>query len=82
MTVRIVASGAVELLGDCSEEDAEPLLQFLLSAPPEVTVDWRGCRRAHAAIVQVLMAARPRLLGPPADAGLSAWVEPAIARPG
>jgi hypothetical protein len=81
MTVRIAASGAVELLGACSMEDAEPLLQFLLCAPPQVTVDWRGCHSAHAAIVQVLMAARPRLLGPPADAGLRAWVEPAIARP-
>jgi hypothetical protein len=80
MTVRIGPSGFVELLGACPSADAEPLLQLLLAAP-ERAVDWRGCHSAHTAVVQVLMAARPRLLGPPADTGLKDWVEVAISRP-
>lgn len=78
MTVRITASGCIELVGACSGADAEPLLQLLL-ADPKATVDWRDCRGAHTAVVQVLMAVRPRLLGPPADARLKDWVAPAIA---
>ncbi|HVC30377.1 MAG TPA: STAS domain-containing protein [Steroidobacteraceae bacterium] len=80
MTARMTGGGMIELAGDCSSEDAEPLLRLLLSHPRAV-VDWRGCRRAHAAVVQVLMAARPALRGPPADAGLAQWVEPVITRP-
>ncbi|MGH8320120.1 MAG: hypothetical protein ACREUL_19480 [Steroidobacteraceae bacterium] len=79
MTVRIGPSGFIELLGACPSEDAEPLLQLLLTAP-ETAVDWRGCRGAHTAVIQVLMAARPRLLGPPGDPRLKDWIEPVIAR--
>jgi hypothetical protein len=81
MTVRIAPSGFIELLGACPSQDAEPLLQSLLCTP-QATVDWRGCQSAHTAVVQVLMAVRPRLLGPPAGAALSAWIEPVIARAG
>ena len=81
MTVRTSAGGSgdigIELVGACPGADAEPLLQLLLSHPG-ATVDWRGCRSAHTAVVQVLMAVRPRLLGPAADACLNDWVAPAI----
>ena len=78
MTVRIRASGVIELVGTCPSEDAEELLKALLSTPG-ATVDWRGCLGAHGAVIQVLMAAKPRLLGPPADTLLKDLVEPAIA---
>ncbi len=77
MTVRIGADGCIELVGACSSADAEPLLQHLL-ADPAATVDWRDCHGAHTAVVQVLLAVRPKLLGPPADARLEDWVAPAI----
>jgi hypothetical protein len=77
MTVRVGAGGHIELVGACPGADAEPLLQLLL-ADPGATVDWRDCRSAHTAVVQVLMAVRPKLLGPPADAHLEDWVTPAI----
>lgn len=77
MTIRIATNGVIELLGVCASEDAEPLLEQLLAAPG-ATVDWRDCRQAHTAVVQVLLAAKPKLLGPPADAHLKNWVEPAI----
>lgn len=78
MTVRIAAGGGIELVGICPSGDAEPLLQLLL-ADPGATVDWRDCRGAHTGVVQVLMAVKPKLLGPPADARLKDWVAPAIA---
>lgn len=77
MTVRTGASGGIELVGVCPSGDAEPLLQLLL-ADRGASVDWRQCRGAHAAVVQVLMAVKPQLLGPPADARLKDWVAPAI----
>lgn len=78
MTVRTAADGTIELSGDCPLEDAEPLLRLLLSATPAV-VDWRQCRAAHTAVIQVLMAAGPTLRGPPADDRLAGWVAPALA---
>lgn len=80
MTVRIAASGCIELSGTCPGADAEPLLQLLL-ADPAATIDWRGCQGAHTAVVQVLMAVKPKLLGPPADSRLEDWVAPVIANP-
>lgn len=80
MTVRAGGAGFIELSGDCPSADAEPLLQLLLAAPG-ATVDWRGCRSAHTAVVQVLFAAKPQLLGPPGDARLRDWVAPAITSP-
>jgi hypothetical protein len=78
MTIRLTADGTIELEGTCSSDDAEPLMQHLL-ATPNPTVDWRGCEAAHTAVVQVLMAASPKLLGPPADVLLEKWVQPLLA---
>jgi len=80
MTVRAGSDGSIELIGTCASAEAEPLLQLLI-ATPAATVDWRECRGAHTAVVQVLMAARPNLLGPAADPGLEQWVAPAIGSP-
>lgn len=77
MTVRAGGGALVELLGLCPSTDAEPLLQLLLQTPG-ATVDWRNCEGAHTAVIQVLMAATPKLLGPPANAHLEAWVAPAL----
>lgn len=79
MTVRVATPGCIELVGACPSGDAEPLLQLLL-AEGGATVDWRDCRGAHAAVVQVLMAVKPKLIGPPADARLKDWVASAIRR--
>jgi hypothetical protein len=77
MTVRVAAGDCIELVGACPGVDAEPLLQLLL-ANPGATVDWRDCESAHTAVVQVLMAVKPKLLGPPADARLRDWVAPVV----
>lgn len=77
MTVRTATGGCIELVGACPSGDAEPLLQLLL-ADRGATVDWRGCRSAHTAVIQVLLAVKPKLVGPPADGRLQDWVAPAI----
>jgi len=79
MTVRITASGTIALEGTCPSEDAEVLLQEML-ANPQWPVDWRACESVHAAVFQVLLAAKPTLLGPPADPRLENWVHPLLTR--
>ena len=68
MTVR-VEDDAIRLEGACPIEDAETLLRALLEHP-RVAVDWSGCDHAHGAVIQVLMAARPVMVGLAIDAFL------------
>lgn len=75
MTVRTSTDGSIVLEGVCPSEDADLLVQCLLESPG-APVDWRACEAAHSAVIQVLMAARPTLLGPPAAGDLREWVEP------
>jgi hypothetical protein len=79
MSVSISASGTIVLTGDCMSEEAESLLQLLLSTPG-ATVDWRLCTSAHSAVIQILIAAAPPLQGPPACSALAQWVAPALSR--
>jgi hypothetical protein len=61
----------------CTVEDALPLLEFLKgSAMPEV--DLLACTHLHTALLQLLLAARPRLASPPADPALARWVAPLL----
>lgn len=77
MTVSRQADGTVRLAGSCGAEDAEALLRYL-GQDPGAVVDWRGCTGAHAAVIQVLMALRPALTGPPADDFLQRHVAPLL----
>ena len=79
MTIHLSGT-AIELEGICHSEDAEILLQHLL-AEPTATVDWRACESAHTAVIQVLMAVKPKLLGPPAGGALGQWIQPLLTRP-
>lgn len=81
MTVRMTAQGAIVLEGTCPSEDAEILLQNLI-ATPAAEVDLRACEFAHTSVIQVLMAANPRLLGPPAGPALKEWVFPILSLSG
>jgi hypothetical protein len=78
MTVRMADDRSIVLEGACPVEDAETLVQ-LLSLAPSATVDWRDCDYAHAAVVQVLLAVRPPMRGPPKTKSLQDWIEPALA---
>lgn len=77
MTIKVSDKGTIVLEGACPVEDAE-LLQRQLLAHPTAAVDWRSCVAAHTAVVQILLAARPRLVGPPASAFLRTCVEPLL----
>ncbi len=65
MTVRLTDEDIIVLEGACPTEDAEALLR-LLSSNRQRVVDWRGCEQAHTAVIQLLLAARPKMIGPPA----------------
>ena len=76
MTVQKSAEGTLLLEGACPSDDAEILLQYLV-ASPTATVDVRDCQSIHTAVLQVLLAAKPKLLGPPStDAPLWRWAYP------
>ena len=72
MTVKAVA-GTIVLEGDCPVEDAEMLLNALLDSPGHA-VDWRGCQRLHTAVLQVVLAGRPSLIGPCGDPLIESWI--------
>ncbi len=57
--------------GACAVEEAEPLLAWLRETP-DAAVDLSRCAALHAALAQVLLAARPRVVAPPADPVLAA----------
>jgi hypothetical protein len=78
MTVRAADDGTIMLEGRCPVDDAEILVRLLLFTPSAM-VDWRGCDHAHTAIIQILLAARPTMLGPPRNIQLSHWIEPVLA---
>ena len=77
MTVRVATDGTIELDGACPIEDAEKLQQYLI-ADPQARVDWRSCDSAHTSVIQILLAAKPLLRGPPAGDFLRNHVSPLL----
>jgi hypothetical protein len=77
MTIRKDSEGVILLEGDCLLEEAEELLRHLL-VDPRPAVDWRACTAAHTAVIQVLLAARPALRGPPAGEFLRLFVDAVV----
>lgn len=74
MSVRRDDGGTTILLvGKCPVEDAEPLLQ-LLQATPGAPLDWTQCGQLHTAVLQVILAGRPALVGPCGDPWVEQWV--------
>lgn len=79
MTIQVAEDGTIRLIGHCPSEDAEPLLQHLRGSPA-ADVDWQACESAHGAVIQVLVVAGRRVIGPPASAALRDWVAPLLGR--
>jgi len=79
VTIKQGDIGEVLLIGDCSVEDADVLIQRLLENP-SVAVDWTKCTNAHTAIIQVLMASGRLPEGVPKNPFLKAMVGPALRR--
>jgi hypothetical protein len=78
LTAVLHDASTIRLFGVCSAQDAEILLQLLLTHPA-AEIDWRDCESAHAAVIQVLLVAGRALRGPPRGALLSRLAAPAIA---
>lgn len=79
MTIELGDLGGILLIDDCPIEDADVLLQKLLD-DPGVAIDWARCTSAHAAVIQVLLAAGRVPSGVPKNAFLEAIVQPALGR--
>jgi len=71
--VHVETNGSIALVGACPVEEAETLLQ-LLQSTPAAPCDWTRCSHLHTAVVQVILAARPALIGPCGDAWIEQWV--------
>lgn len=78
MSVRRLDASCIALEGPCPVDDAEPLLQFL-QATPAARCDWAKCGHLHSAVIQVILAARPVLVGPCGDPWVEAWIAKAVA---
>ena len=76
MTVSL-EDGVIQLIGICPAGDAEELLQCLI-ADTVANIDWRRCDAVHSTVVQVLLAAKRPLIGPPRGAALATIVAPAL----
>jgi hypothetical protein len=69
--------GEVTFRGVASVEDAEVLLDWL-QKNPAATVQLGPCSHMHAANLQVLIAAHPRIASWPENPELRAWLEIAL----
>jgi hypothetical protein len=49
---------------------------------PAARIDWRRCNYAHTAVLQVLLAVKPEISGPPCSAFLQDWIHPILSRSG
>lgn len=76
---------SVELVGDAivlsapSRVDEAETLAALLQAGRGRRVDLTGSGPLHAAVLQVLLAFRPEVLGPSDDAFVQEWLVPLLA---
>jgi len=67
----------LHLEATCGVEEALALLEWLGGAQPHA-VDLRACSHMHTALLQVLVACRPRIVAPPEDDFLVRWLMPLL----
>ena len=77
----IVRKTTVSLQGVCTIEDAEPLLQWLLTHPGG-KVQLKDCVNLHSAVLQTLLVGQAQCQNWPSDANVRAWLEATLQRPG
>jgi hypothetical protein len=75
VSVRRGEHGTIILAGTCTVEDAEPLLR-MLQENSAVALDWTQCGFLHTAVLQVIFAARPALVGDCGDQWVRQWIQP------
>lgn len=77
MTVRRNEDGIIVMEGQCPLDESE-ILFMLISESIDPVVEWSSCTEAHAAVVQVLLVTRPRLIGIPQGSFLRNFIAPCI----
>ena len=77
MTIVTSSAGVIELAGRCEVVDAEVLQRHLLAAPG-AAITWDTCEHLHAAVLQVLLVAKPLVQGTPSSPFLRAHVAPLL----
>jgi ABC-type transporter Mla MlaB component len=80
MTVRLDHK-TIRLEGDCHVEDAEPLLSLLQEADGRA-VDVSALGAIHTAVLQVLLAFRPKIAQGNGDSFFNSWIMPLLAKAG
>jgi hypothetical protein len=70
----------IHLTGACPVEDAETLFGLLRGGSVR-GVDVSQAGHLHAAVLQVLLACRPPVAGPPADPFIATWLWPLLNDP-
>jgi hypothetical protein len=80
VTVSVRPGGVIELTGICGIDDAETLQRHLLAAPRSA-IEWGACEHLHAAVLQVLLAAKPPIEGLPSSSFLRVHVAPLLRPP-
>jgi hypothetical protein len=73
MSLRRDDDGTIVLFGGCSVDEAEPLHRMLLS-DRSAKLDWTRCTHLHSAILQLILAAQPSLIGPCGDPFVARWI--------
>lgn len=73
MSLRQRPDGTIMVEGSCPVDEAEPLHRMLLS-DPSAQLDWSQCTHLHTAIVQLVLAMRPSLVGPCGDPFVERWI--------
>lgn len=76
MTIRFDKGTAV-VEGVCGPEEALELLEWLRGRKTP-RVNLKACDHLHTAVLQILLAVRPKLTAPPDDPFLAAWVAPLL----
>ena len=68
----------VRLYGDCPVEDAETVMRLLTGGRGPRRKSRRRAHPARSAVLQVLLALRPKLVGPVRDPFISRWLAPLL----
>jgi hypothetical protein len=77
MTLHVRSTELLELSGRCGVEDAETLQRALLASPGSV-VQWNECDSLHAAVLQILLTAKPLVRGVPSSPFLRTHIAPLL----
>ncbi|MDO6416713.1 hypothetical protein Q4F19_20175 [Sphingomonas sp. BIUV-7] len=74
-----VSGTVISIVGHAAVEDAEPLLAALHEDSSR-TVDLHQAVRLHTALVRLLLALRPRIVGVPTDPFFATYLLPLLDR--